>query len=234
MSDPMRTVLIVEDEADTRRLLKTSLEHEGYATIEVASGGRAIQTVRSDLVELVLLDLGLPDMNGADVIARMRMTSDVPIIVLSANVAPETKIDALDRGANDYVTKPFAPTEILARVRASLRVFESARRSTGGAHGAGELVLDAARHTVWRRDEEVCLTPHEYKLLDAMVRRAGRVVRHEELLRLVWGPEAASHVQYLRVYIRNLRSKLEPEPRRPRHLVTVPGVGYRLDLAWSP
>ena len=234
MSDLVRTVLIVEDDADTRYLLKTALERDGYATIEVASGGRAIQIARSDLVDLMLLDLGLPDMRGADVITRIRLTSDVPIIVLSAHTHCEAKIDALDRGASDYVTKPFAPGEVLARIRATLRTLQGAGGSIAGSHGVGEIVLDAARHTAWRRDEEVALTPHEYKLLEAMVRRAGRVVRHEELLRMVWGPAASNHIHYLRVYIRQLRSKLEPEPRRPQYLVTVPGVGYRLNRALLP
>jgi two-component system KDP operon response regulator KdpE len=231
MIDRTGTVLIVEDDADTRRLLRTTIEHGGYDALEAPSGTAALATVRATPVDLTLLDLGLPDMDGANLITSIRSASDVPIIVLSGCALHEAKIDALDRGANDYVTKPFAPTEVLARIRAVLRTLGSVRQSTGPTYQAGEIRLDADRQKVWRRGKELRLTPNEYKVLAVMVRRAGRVVRHQELLRRVWGPSAIAHVNYLRVYIRQLRSKLEPEPERPRHLVTVPGVGYRLNVA---
>jgi two-component system KDP operon response regulator KdpE len=222
------TVLIVEDEAHMRRFLSTTLTHNGYSTIEASTGARALQAVRGGRINVVLLDLGLPDLDGAEVATLIRETSEAPIIVISARDSEKVKIDALDRGANDYVTKPFDAGELLARIRVALRVASPFGTKKDAVFSVGELRVDLPRRLVWLGDKEIHLTPTEFDMLTILVEQAGRVVGHREMLRRVWGPEAVNETQYLRVFMRQLRFKLEPEPAQPRYLLTVAGVGYRL------
>jgi two-component system KDP operon response regulator KdpE len=229
VTDSAPKVLIVEDEAHMRRFLQTTLVHNGYDTVEATNGTRALELARSAEPDLVLLDLGLPDIDGVVIAARVREHSAVPIIVISARDFEDAKIEALDRGANDYVTKPFGAGELLARIRVALRVAQGGGQAASSVFIVGGLRVDLEHRRVWLNEEEVHLTPNEYSLLAYMAERAGRVVRHRELLRHVWGPDSTEEVQYLRVYMRQLRYKLEPEPAQPRYLVTVSGVGYRLN-----
>lgn len=223
------TVLVVEDEAHMRSFLRTTLLHNGYDVVEAPTGASAVQALRAGGVQIVLLDLGLPDVDGVEVAARVRQHGSIPVIVISARDREETKIEALDRGASDYVTKPFSAGELLARIRAALRAAET-RAVAPAVFTVGDLKVSLARRQAWLAGEEVHLTPTEHDLLSVLVRSSGRVVSHRELLRAVWGSEAIDERQYLRVYMRQLRYKLEPEPAQPRYLITVPGVGYRLRL----
>lgn len=229
VSEPSRapTVLVVEDEAHMRSFLRTTLLHNGYEVIEASTGASAMQALRAGGIDLVLLDLGLPDVDGVEVAARVRQHGSMPVIVISARDREETKIEALDRGASDYVTKPFGAGELLARIRAALRAIET-RAPAPALFTVGDLKVSLARRQAWLNGEEVHLTPTEHDLLSVLVRSSGRVVSHRELLRAVWGSEAIEERQYLRVYMRQLRYKLEPEPAQPRYLITVPGVGYRM------
>ncbi len=224
---PAPTVLVVEDEAHMRSFLRTTLLHNGYEVIEASTGASAVQALRAGGINLVLLDLGLPDVDGIEVAARVRQHGSIPVIVISARDREETKIEALDRGASDYVTKPFGAGELLARIRAALRATET-RAVAPALFTVGDLKVSLARRQAWLAGEEVHLTPTEHDLLSVLVRSQGRVVSHRELLRAVWGSEAIDERQYLRVYMRQLRYKLEPEPAQPRYLITVPGVGYRM------
>jgi two-component system, OmpR family, KDP operon response regulator KdpE len=224
---PAPTVLVVEDEAHMRSFLRATLVHNGYEVVEAPTGAIAGQALRAGGINLVLLDLGLPDVDGIEVASRVRQHGSIPIIVISARDREETKIEALDRGASDYVTKPFGAGELLARIRAALRAIEP-RAAAPAVFTVGDLKVSLARRQAWLAGEEVHLTPTEHDLLSVLVRSSGRVVSHRELLRAVWGSEAIEERQYLRVYMRQLRYKLEPEPAQPRYLITVPGVGYRM------
>jgi two-component system KDP operon response regulator KdpE len=222
-------VLIVEDEAHLRRFLRTTLTHNGYEAMEAINGGEALERSASEEPSVILLDLGLPDVDGVEVVTRIRERSDVPIIVISARDFEYSKVDALDRGANDYVTKPFGASELLARIRAALRVraqLQEAQASTSVT--LGDLCVDFDQRIVKIGDQEVHLTPTEFSLLGVLARRAGRVVSHRELLHEVWGADTTNKVEYLRVLVRQLRYKLEREPSQPTHLLTIPGIGYRL------
>jgi two-component system KDP operon response regulator KdpE len=225
-------VLVVEDEAHMRRFLRTTLTHNAYHVVEAGTAASALENVFEGKADLVLLDLGLPDMDGVELTARIRERSDIPIIVISARDAEWAKIEALDHGANDYVTKPFSAGELLARMRAALRVAARSGRQVATHFAVGDLSMDLGTRQVFLgtgdAKREVTLTPTEYNLLLALVRAAGRVVTHRELLRAVWGADATGELQYLRVYMRQLRYKLEAEPAQPKYLLTVPGVGYRL------
>jgi len=226
------TVLVIDDEAPIRRFLRTALTSQGFAVVESATAADGIAQAAMRLPDIVLLDLGLPDQDGLEVTRRLREWSAVPILVLSARGQEADKIKALDAGADDYVTKPFAMGELVARMRAALRRSAQARAAAGavenGTFEAGDLAIDRARRRVTVAGQEVRLTPIEYRLLTALARYPGRVLTHHHLLREVWGPGATEQHHYLRVYMAQLRHKLEPEPARPRHLVTEPGVGYRL------
>ena len=221
-------VLVVEDELPIRRFLRAGLEAQGYRFLEAENGKDAIAQVAMQSPDVVLLDLGLPDIDGFEVVRRVREWSNVPIIVLSAREKEGDKIHALDAGADDYVTKPFSMGELLARMRVARR--RSLREDVGeeGVIECGELKIDFARRRVTLAGDEVKLTPIEYRLLTALARRPGRVLTHEQLLREVWGPAHTSQRHYLRVYMAQLRQKLELAPARPRLLLTEPGVGYRL------
>ena len=226
MPDPV--VVLIEDEPQIRRFLRATLTGQGYRLFEVATGGDALVEVAQRQPDVVILDLGLPDMDGLEVIRRLREWSAVPIIVLSARGQERDKVGALDAGADDYVSKPFSASELLARLRVALRHAAGAAHEDGAAFRLGELQVDLLRRQVSVAGTEVKLTPIEYKLLTTLVRHAGKVVTHQQLLREVWGPSHQDQAHYVRVYMAHLRHKLETEPARPRYLLTEPGVGYRL------
>jgi two-component system KDP operon response regulator KdpE len=221
-------VLVIEDDAGFRRVLRTALETNGYHSLLAATATQGMREALSCNPDLVLLDLGLPDGDGADVIARMRESSAVPILVVSVRSDEATIIAALDRGANDYITKPFSTGELMARVRAALR--NNRDINVEVVHVGRDIQVHLARRMVVVRGKEVHLAPVEFKLLTALVRNPGRVITHSELTHLVWGPDGQP-VQTLRVYMTHLRHKLERQPARPRHLLTETGVGYRLRLS---
>jgi two-component system, OmpR family, KDP operon response regulator KdpE len=225
---PEPVAVIIEDEPQIRRFLRATLTSEGYRLFEVATGADAIVEVAQRQPDVVVLDLGLPDMDGLEVIRRLREWSAVPIIVLSARGQERDKVTALDAGADDYVSKPFSAGELLARLRVALRHAAGAAHEEGAAFTVGELQVDLLRRHVLVGGVEVKLTPIEYKLLTTLVRHAGKVVTHPQLLREVWGPSHDDQAHYVRVYMAHLRHKLEAEPARPRYLLTEPGVGYRL------
>jgi two-component system KDP operon response regulator KdpE len=226
MPDPV--VVLIEDEPQIRRFLRATLTSHGYRLFEVATGTDALVEVAQRQPDVVILDLGLPDMDGLEVIRRLREWSAVPIIVLSARGQERDKVGALDAGADDYVSKPFSAGELLARVRVALRHAAGAAHEDSAAFEVGELQVDLLRRHVSVAGAEVKLTPIEYKLLTTLVRHAGKVVTHQQLLRDVWGPSHEDQSHYVRVYMAHLRHKLETEPARPRYLLTEPGVGYRL------
>ena len=226
---PEPVVVLIEDEAQIRRFLRATLSGQGYRLFEVTSGADALIEVAQRQPDVVILDLGLPDMDGLEVIRRLREWSATPIIVLSARGQERDKVTALDAGADDYVAKPFSAGELLARIRVALR--HTAGASHEGSEATfkvGELEVDQLRRHVSVHGAEVKLTPIEYKLLTTLVRHAGKVVTHQQLLREVWGPSHDDQSHYVRVYMAHLRHKLETEPARPRYLLTEPGVGYRL------
>ncbi len=227
MSEPQPAILLIEDEPQMRRFLRASLGSNGYRVDEAETGEAGIARAATGAPDLILLDLGLPDLDGLAVTERLRSWSKTPIIVISARGKEEDKIRALDAGADDYLTKPFGVGELLARIRVALR--NAARGEAGSAQvRVGELQVDLARRQVLLKGQEVHLTPIEYRLLSTLAKHAGRVITHRQLLREVWGPGATDQTQYLRVYMGQLRHKLEQHPSRPRYLTTEPGVGYRL------
>jgi two-component system KDP operon response regulator KdpE len=228
MSDPTVTVVLIEDDRHIRRYVRTSLENEAMRVFDVETGQQGIAMTTSTKPDLVIVDLGLPDVDGLHVIRQLRGWSDVPIIVLSGRTRDEEKIAALDAGADDYVTKPFSIAELEARMRALLRrqnrcvIAESARVSFGA------VTVDLAARSVQSDCEPVHLTPVEYRLLVALIRHAGCVMTHRQLLQEVWGPDHAESHHYLRIYMAHLRQKLERNPAQPEHIMTEMGVGYRL------
>ena len=225
---PMR-ILVFEDEPQMQKFLRASLTAEGYRTLEATSGKEGIELARTHNPDLVLLDLGLPDMDGMDVTKALREWSAKPIVVISARGQEEDKVRALDLGADDYLTKPFGTGELLARIRVAIRHSSRAKEeSTEPLLQIGELGIDLDRRRVVVSGREVHLTPNEYKLFAYLMKHAGKVLTHRQLLKEVWGAAYASQTHYLRVYMVQLRHKLEADPTRPRYLVTEPGVGYRL------
>ena len=226
---PGPSVVLIEDEPQIRRFLRAALTGHGYRLFEAGSGEDGLIEAATRQPDLVILDLGLPDLDGLGVLARLREWTSVPVIVLSARGQERDKIAALDGGADDYVSKPFSVGELLARMRAALR-----RRDQLGEGAAattfvvGDLSVDLARRHVLVGDKEIHLTPIEYKLLTTLIRHAGKVLTHRQLLKEVWGPAHTEDSQNLRFYVAQLRRKLEAIPARPRYLLTEPGVGYRL------
>jgi len=220
-------VLVIEDELPMRRVLRSALGGQGYRVWEAGGVEEGLLAFASRSPQAVLLDLGLPDGEGLEVVTRIREVSEVPIVVISARGEEREQVRALDGGANDYVTKPFREAELLARLRASLR---SAQRASRHAETLtiGPLRVQCFERRVFLDEVEVKLTPTEFSLLQVMARDAGRVITHRQLLRQVWGASCVDDVQYLRVFMKQLRHKLERDPTKPQLLVTTPGVGYRL------
>ena len=226
MTDPRPMVLVVEDEPEIRRFLRSSLGAEGYKVVESENARRGAIDAGAHKPDLAIVDLALPDYDGRELIRQIRAWSPMPIVVLSARNQERTKIDALDAGADDYITKPFGVGELLARVRAALR--HSVRPATGQPLVLGEARVDLEKRRAWRDTGEIHLTPIEFKLLACLAKHLGMVVTQRQLLTEVWGPSHAEHTHYLRVYMKQLRDKLEADPVRPKYLLTETGVGYRL------
>jgi two-component system KDP operon response regulator KdpE len=225
VSDPR--ILVIEDEPEIRRFVRSSLTAEGYRVVEAADGERGAIDAGTHKPDMAIVDLGLPGLDGVEVIRRIRAWSPMPIVVLSARVQERAKIDALDAGADDYITKPFGVGELLARVRVALR--HLAQASNGGQTlSLGDARIDLKKRVARRKEDPIHLTAIEFKLLACLARHLGLVVTHRQLLTEVWGPTHADDTHYLRVYLKQLREKLEADPARPRHLLTEVGVGYRL------
>jgi two-component system, OmpR family, KDP operon response regulator KdpE len=227
MSDPSPVVLVVDDEVQIRRFLRTGFELNGFAVHEASTGAEAIRAATLRPVDLIIIDLGLPDMDGSEIVERIRSWSSAPIIVLSVRAAEAEKVRLLELGADDYVVKPFGMAELMARVRVALR------RQMRAASGeptvkAGPLTIDLAARAVLLNNARLSLTPKEYRLLQVLAQHAGNVVTHQQLLREVWGTTHVQDTHYLRIFVRKLRQKIEPRPDSPRILVTELGVGYRL------
>ncbi len=226
MPPPKPIALIIDDETQMRRLLRVCLEANGYRVAEAATGKEGIVEAAQHPPDVVILDLGLPDMEGVTVLKRLREWTRVPVVVLSVRDREEDKIAALDNGADDYVTKPFSSGELLARLRVAQR--HAAPLSEATMFHFGHLEVDLAARIVRRNGEEVKLTATEYSLLRLFVQHAGKVLTHRQILREVWGPNCIEQTHYLRVYLAHLREKLEANPAQPELLITEPGVGYRL------
>lgn len=223
------TLVIIEDEIQIRRFLRTTLASQGYQVIEAETGKQGLSDAALRKPDLIILDLGLPDMDGVDVVKNIRHWSDVPIIILSARSQDNDKISALDAGADDYLVKPFGAGELLARIRVALRhVSVTASSTPEGIFVVDALKVDLIHRKVTINDTEVHLTPIEYRLLTALIKHAGKVLTHQFLLKEVWGANYTERAHYLRIYMGTLRHKLEQNPARPRFLLTEVGVGYRL------
>lgn len=224
----MTTVLVVDDEAQIRRALDVGLRSHGYQVTQAPNGQTALDKLSRDRIDVVILDLGLPDIQGSEVLRRVRAWADTPIIILSVRAGQEDKIHALDAGADDYVEKPFSIAELLARIRAVQR--RATAESPNAILRFQQLEIDMARSLVSLGGTALHLTPTEYRLLEAMATNPGKLLTHEWLLRRVWGPGYGRESEYLRVYVRQLRRKLADEPTNPQWIATEPGVGYR----WMP
>ena len=229
MSDTDLNILIVDDEPAIRRFLRASLGAHGYSITEAASGEDALRTVATSHQDIVILDLGLPDVDGVEVTRRLREWTSIPIIILSVREHENDKIAALDAGADDYLTKPFGIGELMARMRVTLR--RTAQDTTEPVFESEGLMMDFVHREVKINDQSVTLTPTEYDLLRTLVKHAGKVITHHQLLRMVWGNAYESETHILQVNISNLRHKIEPDPFRPVYIVTEPGVGYRFKVS---
>jgi two-component system KDP operon response regulator KdpE len=229
MSDAAPLVLLVEDEPQMRRFLRASLTSHGFRLLEAATAAEAITLATGHNPEIILLDLGLPDGDGIDLTRRLREWSRVPVLVISARGRESDKVEALDAGADDYLTKPFGVNELLARMRVALR---HSQQRAGSAPAPvlsfGTLLIDMGRREVTVDGQQTHLTPTEYRLLTLLAQNAGKVLTHRQILKEVWGPAYATQAHYVRVHMAELRKKIEPDPARPRWLVTEPGVGYRM------
>jgi len=226
MTEPRATILVIEDEAEIRRFLRAALAAEGYKVVESGTGRRGAIDAATHKPDLAIVDLGLPDFDGIDVIRRIREWSPLPIVVLSARIQERTKIEALDAGADDYVTKPFGVGELLARVRVALR---NAVRPASGRQvlNLGSATVDLQERRALRDGAEIHLTPIEFRLLACLAKHLGMVVTQRQLLSEVWGPTHVGDTHYLRIYMKQLREKFEADAVRPRHFITETGVGYR-------
>jgi len=227
-------VLVVDDEAQIRRVMRVALSTQGYEIVEARSGEEALAQFREHLPDLVLLDLNMPGIGGLEACRLLRAGSEVPIIVLTVRGAEEEKVKALDAGADDYVTKPFGMQELLARIRAHLRRAPAAPVGGPRTFAAPGLEIDFESRKVRARGETVRLTPKEFDLLRYLAAHAGKPVPHRELLQAVWGPDYGSEVQYLHVFVNQIRKKIEPDPAKPRYLMTEPWFGYRLESPENP
>lgn len=220
-------ILVVDDELQIQRAIRTILTEKGFKVTTASRGEEALILAAANEPDLVILDLGLPDMDGVEVCTRLREWTQCPIIILSVRDSERDKVAALDKGADDYLTKPFGIEELLARVRVALRHSASRKGEQSKVIKAKELVIDLVWHIVKRGDEEIKLTGTEYKLLAHLASNHGRVLTHQSILTQVWGPADADHTEYLRVYMRQLRKKLEADPEQPQIILTEPGIGYR-------
>jgi two-component system KDP operon response regulator KdpE len=229
MAGNIPCILVVDDEPAIRRLLRNTLTVQDFRVVEAATGKEALDAARREKPDLVILDLGLPDLDGMEIIGALRAKSQVPIVVLSSRGDEKGKVAALDIGADDYVTKPFGVDELMARVRAALR-HRLQEQGSRPLFRSGGLIVDLVHRRVSADGREVRLSPKEYDILQQFVIHAGKVLTHRHLLREVWGGEESADVQALRVFIRQLRQKLEANPEQPRHILTEPGVGYRLQV----
>jgi two-component system, OmpR family, KDP operon response regulator KdpE len=220
-------VLVVDDEPQIRRLLRNGLTPHGFDMAEATNGGEALRLAATAKPNVIILDLGLPDIDGFSVLERLREWSDVPIIILSVRSRENEKVRALELGADDYVTKPFGMAEFLARIRAALRRHQP-ETAVPTVFTVDDLVFDSITRKVLLKGADIRLSPKQYRLLQTLVQHAGKVVTHQQLLNEVWGPAHTGDVQYLRVFVKNLRQKIEPYPERPHYLLTELGVGYRM------
>lgn len=221
------TVLIVDDEPQIRRVMRTTLTSQGYAVLEARSGEEALEKLRSDHPGLILLDVNMPGISGLEVCREIRQSSDVPIIMLTVRNSERDKVQALDAGADDYVVKPFGAQELMARIRAALR--RGASEEATPAYVSDDLKIDFAKRTVAVEGKPVRLTPKEFELLRHLVTNEGKALGHRRLLQAVWGPDYGEETEYLRVFINQLRKKIEPDPRNPRYIHTDPWIGYRFE-----
>jgi two-component system KDP operon response regulator KdpE len=228
MPEDKELILLIEDEPQMRRFLRITLQGHGYRLVEAEAGQEGLIQAATRNPDVVLLDLGLPDVDGLEVTRRLREWTQTPIIVISAREQEQDKVKALDAGADDYLTKPFSAGELMARIRVALRHIARQAGKQEPVFIFQNLRVDLSQRQVFIDEKEVHLTPIEYKLLTVLVRHAGRVITHRQLLQEVWGPAYVNEVQYLRVYMTQLRHKLEADPARPRFLMNEPGVGYRL------
>jgi two-component system KDP operon response regulator KdpE len=231
MTQDEGVILLIEDEPQMTRFLRITLQGHGYRLVEADTGQKGLMQAATRNPDVILLDLGLPDMDGLEVTQRIREWSEAPVIVLSAREQEEDKIRALDAGADDYLTKPFGAGELLARIRVATR--RTAMQRSGEKESVfllGNLRVDLVKRQVFLDDAEIHLTPLEYKLLSILIKYAGRVVTHTQLLKEVWGPAYTGETHYLRIYMAQLRRKLEADPARPRFFINEPGIGYRLRL----
>ena len=226
-------ILAIEDELPIRRFLKTSIVSEGYQFLEAKTGKEGLEIVRDTKPHVILLDLGLPDTDGINIIKNLRTWISIPIIVLSARDQEGDKVVALDAGADDYLSKPFSVVELHARIRVALRHAQQSIEKEMPTFQFGDFVVDLINREVRVNNEKVLLTPMQYDILATLIRRRNKIVTHKELLRIVWGENNTENVEYLRIYIHQLRHKLEKNPAQPQYLITEPGVGYRLLCKWT-
>jgi two-component system KDP operon response regulator KdpE len=231
MANPAPVVVVIEDDPQMRRFLRTGLGSQGFQIFEAETGRQGLIEAGIRKPDLIILDLGLPDLDGVDIVRAVRGWTSLPIIVLSARHAEWDKIEALDAGADDYLTKPFGLGELLARIRVALRhAATSSETGQGESFSTGNLKVDLQKRLVYLGEEEVHLTPIQYRLLAVLAKHAGKVLTHRQILKEVWGPAYVDNAHYLRIYMSQLRQKLEADPTQPRYLLTESGVGYRLKV----
>ncbi len=230
MAEDKGLILLIEDEPQMRRFLRITLQGHGYRLVEVCTGQEGLTQAATRNPDVVLLDLGLPDIDGLEVTKRLREWTQIPIIVISAREQEEDKIRALDAGADDYLTKPFGAGELLARIRVALRHTATQHGEEEAVFVLGNLKVDLVKRQILLDDREIHLTPIEYRLLTILIRHAGKVMTHSQLMKEVWGPAYVDQSHYLRIYMAQLRHKLEADPARPRFFINEPGVGYRLKV----
>ena len=220
-------ILVIDDEPQIQRAIRTILTEKGFRVTTARNGNEGLTLAAANEPDIIILDLGLPDMDGVEVCTRLREWTQCPIIILSVRDGERDKVAALDKGADDYLTKPFGIEELLARVRVAMRHAAGRQGTQSKQVKAGQIMIDLAWHIVKRGDDEIKLTGTEYKLLSYLAGNHGRVLTHQSILSHVWGPADANHTEYLRVYMRQLRKKLEVDPERPQYILTEPGIGYR-------
>ena len=221
------TILIVDDEPQIRRVMRTTLSSHGYSVLEAASGEQALEKLRAERPDLIILDVNMPGMSGLETCAEIRTSSDVPVIMLTIRNTERDKVQALDAGADDYVVKPFGVQELMARIRAALR--RSALGDATAAFLSDDLKIDFEKRVVTVKNNPVRLTPKEFELLRHLVANRGKTLGHRRLLQVVWGPDYGEETEYLRVFINQLRKKIEPDPHKPRYILTEPWIGYKFD-----